>query len=62
VRNIIREARTFEIANVIQTNRAIGMRSLDTAITDLYHAGTISREDALAKSAAPDKLARLAAA
>ena len=62
VRNIIREARTFEIANVIQTNRAIGMRSLDTAINDLYHAGMISREDALAKAAAPDKLARLAAA
>jgi twitching motility protein PilT len=62
VRNIIREARTFEIANVIQTNRAIGMRSLDVAISDLYHAGMISREDAMAKAAAPDKLARLAAA
>ncbi|MCX5650874.1 MAG: type IV pilus twitching motility protein PilT [Planctomycetota bacterium] len=62
VRNIIREARTFEIANVIQTNRAIGMRSLDSSIAELYNNGMISREDALAKSAAPEKFGRTAAA
>jgi twitching motility protein PilT len=62
VRNIIREARTFEIANVLQTNRAAGMRSLDTAIAELYHNGMITREDALAKSSSPEKLGRLAAA
>ncbi|MHC4651568.1 MAG: type IV pilus twitching motility protein PilT, partial [Planctomycetota bacterium] len=32
VRNIIREARTFEIPNVIDTNRQLGMISLDNAI------------------------------
>ena len=62
VRNIIREARTFEIANVIQTNRAIGMRSLDSSIAELYNNGMISREDALAKAAAPEKFGRTAAA
>ena len=62
VRNIIREARTFEIANVIQTNRAIGMRSLDSSIAELYNNGVISREDALAKAAAPEKFGRTAAA
>ncbi len=62
VRNIIREARTFEIANVIQTNRAIGMRSLDTAIADLYQNGMISREDALAKTSAPERFGRSQAA
>ncbi|MBX3359358.1 MAG: type IV pilus twitching motility protein PilT [Phycisphaeraceae bacterium] len=58
VRNLIREARTFEIPNVIETNRAIGMKSLDTAIAELYFNGMISREDAIAQAAYPDKLDR----
>jgi twitching motility protein PilT len=62
VRNIIREARTFEIANVLQTNRALGMRSLDTAIAELLENRVISREDAMAKATAPDKLTRAMAA
>jgi twitching motility protein PilT len=58
VRNLIREARTFEIPNIIETNRAIGMTSLDTAIAELFFNGMISREDAIAQSAYPDKLER----
>lgn len=62
IRNIIREARTFEIPNVIETNRQIGMISLDTAIAELYFNGMISREDAVAQSAHPDKIERMLAA
>ncbi|MCC6676252.1 MAG: PilT/PilU family type 4a pilus ATPase [Phycisphaerales bacterium] len=62
VRNLIREARTFEIPNVIETNRAIGMCSLDTSIAELYFNGLISREDAIAQAAFPDKLERQLAA
>jgi len=62
VRNIIREARTFEIANVIQTSRALGMRSLDTAIAELYLNGLITKDDAVAQAAAPEKLERMLAA
>ena len=62
VRNIIREARTFEIPNVIDTNRQLGMISLDSAIAELYFNGMISREDAIAQSAYPDKLERAIAA
>ncbi len=58
VRNLIREARTFEIPNVIETNRAIGMSSLDSSIAELYFNGTISKEDAIAQAAFPDKLER----
>ncbi len=58
VRNLIRENRTFEIPNVIETNRAIGMTSLDTSIAELYFNGAISREDAIAQAAFPDKLER----
>ena len=62
VRNIIREARTFEIPNVIETNRASGMCSLDTAIAELHFNGMISREDAIAQAAYPEKLQRQLAA
>lgn len=62
VRNIIREGRTFEIPNVIETNRAMGMRSLDASIAELYFNGMISREDAIAQAAFPDKLERQLAA
>ena len=62
VRNIIREARTFEIPNVIETSRSIGMTTLDNAIAELYFNGLISREDAIAQAAYPDKLDRTLAA
>ena len=62
VRNIIREARTFEIPNVIDTSRQLGMVSLDNSIAELYFNGLISREDALAQAAYPDKLERQLAA
>lgn len=58
VRNLIRENRTFEIPNVIETNRAIGMCSLDASIAELYFNGMISKEDAIAQAAFPDKLER----
>lgn len=62
VRNLIREGRTFEIANVIETNRVMGMQSLDTAIAELYFNGMIGKEDAIAQAAYPDKLERQLAA
>ena len=62
IRNIIREARTYEIPNVIETSRSIGMTTLDNAIAELYFNGMISREDAVAQAAYPDKLDRMLAA
>jgi twitching motility protein PilT len=62
VRNLIREARTFEIPNVIETSRALGMTTLDRSIAELYFNGMISREDAIASATMPDKLERLLAA
>jgi len=62
VRNLIRENRVFEIPNVIETNRALGMQTLDSSIADLYFNGMISREDAIAQAAFPEKLERMLAA
>lgn len=62
VRNLIRENRAFEIPNVIETSRAMGMTSLDNSIAELYFNGMISREDAVAQAAYPEKLERTLAA
>ena len=50
VRACIRENRVFEIPNVIQTNAAKGMLTLDNSIKNLFLNGKITREDALAKA------------
>jgi twitching motility protein PilT len=62
VRNLIREARTFEIPNVIETSRALGMTTLDKSIAELFFNGMISREDAIGSAVMPEKLERLLAA
>ena len=62
VRNCIRENRIFEIPNVIETSRALGMQTLDSSIKQLFVNGYISREDAIAQSAHPEKLERNLAA
>lgn len=58
VRNCIRENRIFEIANVIETSRALGMQTLDSSIKQLFVNGYIGREDAIAQAAHPEKLER----
>jgi twitching motility protein PilT len=47
VKNLIREAKTFQIASVLQTSRRAGMQTMDDAILDLYYEGAITRETAL---------------
>jgi twitching motility protein PilT len=56
VRNCIRENRIFEIPNIIATNRAMGMQTLDDSIKQLYVNGYISRDDAVSQAAYPEKL------
>ncbi|HWB55237.1 MAG TPA: type IV pilus twitching motility protein PilT [Tepidisphaeraceae bacterium] len=62
VRNCIRENRIFEIPNIIATSRSLGMQSLDDSIRQLFINGHISREDAVAQAAHPEKLEKALAA
>ena len=62
IRNLIRENRTFEIPNVIETNRAMGMQTLDNSIAQLYFNGMIDRADAVGSAVHPEKLERMLAA
>ena len=50
VRNLIREAKSHQIASMVQTGKKYGMQLLDDAIMDLYNKGRISGDDAYLKS------------
>jgi twitching motility protein PilT len=62
VRNCVRENRIFEIPNIIETSRALGMQTLDSSIKQLFVNGYITKDDALAQAAHPEKLDRSLAA
>lgn len=47
IRNLIREEKSFQIPSVIQTNKKLGMQTMDDAIYDLYMKSYISAETAL---------------
>lgn len=47
IRNLIREGKTFQIQNNMQTGAAQGMISMDAALLALYRDNKISREDCL---------------
>ena len=56
VRNIIREARTFEIPNVIETNSRKGMVARDASIATLVFNGLVEKDIAIANSTDPQRL------
>lgn len=56
VRNCIRENRIFEIPNVIETSRRLGMQTMDHSIADMYAKGYIAREEAVLRSTNPAKM------
>lgn len=47
IKNLIRENKTYQIGTQIQTNRKLGMITMDDAIYDLYRRGEISGENAM---------------
>jgi twitching motility protein PilT len=49
IRNLIREAKTFQIPSAMQTGKKYGMQTLDDAIMALLQAKKISADDAYAK-------------
>lgn len=50
IANLIREAKTFQIASMMQTGKAVGMQTLDDAIQELLNKKWISPEEAYEKS------------
>lgn len=56
VRNLIREEKTFQLENIIQTSAQEGMVMLESSLADLVHKGEITAEDALLYSNNPKHL------
>lgn len=58
IRNLVREGKTHQIQNIIQTGSRLGMKSMDADLVDLYRAGMISQEDAISYSVDQDTVVR----
>ena len=58
-RNCIRENRIYEIPNIIETSRRLGMQNLDNSIAQMYSKGYIDREEAIARSSNPGRMEKL---
>jgi len=50
VRNLVREAKTYQLPSMIQTGKKYGMQLLDDAIMDLLNRGIVSADDAYLKA------------
>ncbi len=59
IRNLIRENKTYQIQNIIQTGSKIGMQSMDQELVNLYRQGQISRDSALSRCTDYDYTSRL---
>jgi twitching motility protein PilT len=56
---MIREAKTHQVYNAMQTGQKHGMVTMDQCLADLYRAGKISYEMALMKAIDPASLKQL---
>ena len=59
VRNCIRENRVYEIPNIIETSRRLGMQSMDHSIQQMYMDGFLDRDEAIIRSSNPGKMEKL---
>ncbi|PKM50797.1 MAG: type IV pili twitching motility protein PilT [Firmicutes bacterium HGW-Firmicutes-7] len=58
VRNLIREQKTHQILSIMQTNKRIGMQTMDDALIDLLRMDLITKEQALIFAADPGGIER----
>jgi twitching motility protein PilT len=58
IRACIRDGKTTQMQNVLQTSSKVGMQLLDNTLISLVKAGTIRVEDAIAKADSPDVVRR----
>ncbi len=59
IRNLIREAKTYQIDNILQTTAGEGNMLIEASLLDLVRRQLISREDALKTAFRPAEMARM---
>ena len=57
VRNLIREGKSHQLTSVMQTNRKMGMITMDDSIQQLYFDNTVTKETAIQFAVDPDNMA-----
>jgi twitching motility protein PilT len=62
IRNLVREAKTHQIASIIQTGSRRGMWTLNQHLADLVIRGMADPEDARSKAGSPEEFDELVAA
>ncbi len=50
IRNLIREAKSHQLASIIQTSAQVGMQTMDQHLRDLYLKGIITYDDAMSRA------------
>jgi twitching motility protein PilT len=58
IKACIREGKTTQMQNVLQTGAKVGMQLLDNALASLVKAGTVPVDEAVAKAHSPDAVRR----
>ncbi|MGC8733911.1 MAG: type IV pilus twitching motility protein PilT [bacterium] len=56
VKNIIREGKVHQLKAIMQTNRQIGMQTMDQALYDLWKENKITVEEAISRSSNPQEM------
>ena len=56
IQNLIRENKTYQIQSVLQTNRAVGMQTLDNSLFDLYTNGKIAKSECIRYAIEPQAM------
>ena len=59
IRTLIREGKTHQIDNIIQTSAEFGMMMLETSLAAAVKAGTIGLDVAVSFAVHPEELGRL---
>lgn len=62
IKNLIREAKTHQMYSVIETNRQIGMQTMDSHLADLYKMGYVSYEECAMRAVDKETFAHLSKA
>lgn len=62
IRNLIREAKSHQLASIIQTSAQFGMQTMDQHLRDLYLKGVITYDDAVSRAMNPEDLKNMIAA
>lgn len=59
IRNLIREGKSYQVYNVMQTSLTEGMVTMDRALLDLYRDGQVSWEEAQARAIDPREFSQM---